>query len=148
MPTGGRTRSELASALAAGARVGTVAGLTSVLLWAFLVFSRTPEPARFLMMVRQQTQEVWDLKSCWDCPAFLLLDRSFVSPHDPLGTVLGVISLPSVLVSRRTVARLAIPELSPPRFVAALMTQWIVIAVAARALLWLVGHRWGRNAVA
>ena len=99
------------------------------------------------MMLRQQTDEVSDLRSCADCPAFLLLERSFVSPHEPLGTALGVVSMPAVLLSLRTVAPAAIPELSPSRLVAALMTQWIVIVAVVRALLWLTKHARGRAAV-
>ena len=142
------SRNELLSVLGAGARIGAVAGLVSVLLWVFLVLTRSPEPARSLMMLRQQADEVSDLRSCADCPAFLLLERPFVSPHDPLGTVLGVVSLPAVLLSRRTVAPAAIPELSPSRFVAVLMTQWIVISAAVRALLWLTKDARGRTGVA
>jgi len=143
-----RRKMTLTRALRRAALVGFAVGSGFVLSWGVLVLTRTPEPVKFLASIRQQDGEVWDIRACADCPGFILLDRGFLSPHDPLGMALGLPNLPSILVARLPNRMSLIPEVGAARLATALLLQWVLIAVLTRALMWAVAHRRPRGALA
>ena len=132
--------------LAEGIRAGLGLAAAWLIIWTIVLSVIPPEPAVFLAEVRVQPAQpvdlggmAFDLRTCADCPAFLLFDRGLGSPENAIPTSLPVAwSWPALQFSSRQ-ASLGVREVSPTRFVGLLVVQWLILGVAIRGSCKLAG---------
>jgi hypothetical protein len=128
----------MTSTLMNAVKVALVLWIISLVSWALAVASTTPEPEEILSMARRgvpaQSQSghgmSFDLRSCSHCPSFLILDRGFGSGiESPLVLALTTWTLPAAWVARGGRPWSEVVAVSPYSLSAALLVQWLVLAL-------------------
>jgi len=124
--------------LARGLRTGLSIGWALWLLWAIAIAITDKEPPEVRGAFRVKPPQApssggmsFDLRTCSDCPDFLLFERGFGTGGIFAPLVLA--SLPAALVSRDD-TRYWIPELRPVLFGGMLLLEGMLLGVVGTAL--------------
>ena len=142
-----------------GARAGFALGTVWTLLWVALIVVRPTDPAEFLELLRRPPERpqsggmTFNLRSCADCPLFVIAGRSFAGPGDRVELLAAWWSYPALWVTSQPSAGLPdVREVLTTRFLVANFAQWFlcgyVVLVSARLLgraQGVLATRWGRR---